>query len=147
MSSAIAFQLLDENLLDPVLYAVLLAIKTAQRFLVKCTPEEQAEFLSVAATFSGKTSQVRGPASALKANLLRLGWGIGRDGTLTTSHLVPLFCLQIRLPSCNVLHGIHGRKIFCCITLKGRTSRASQTAHTALRFASCRSFLEPRTFG
>ena len=90
MSSAIAFQLLDENLLGPALFAILLSIKMAQRFLHRCSPAEQKEFLAVAATSKGSTSQVYGPASALKANLLRLGWGVGRDGVITSPHLVPL---------------------------------------------------------
>ena len=90
MNSAIAFQLIDENLLDPALFAILLSIKMAQRFLHHCSPEEQQTFLKVAATAKGTAGHIWGPASALKANLLRIGWGVSRDGSITSPHLIPL---------------------------------------------------------
>ena len=94
MNSAIAFQLIDEHLLDPALFAILLSIKMAQRFLHNSPPEERQNFLTIAATAKGNTGHIWGPATALKANLLRIGWGVSRDGMITSPHLIPLSLLH-----------------------------------------------------
>ena len=71
---------------DPLVFAIILAVKTARKFVMGATLAERAAFLRIASRHSGASHNCRGPASSLKYYLLQLGWTISSEGEIHTLH-------------------------------------------------------------
>ena len=85
--ATIALHLVDSALTDPEAYVILQAVRAARKYLF-AFPQRFEKFCVMASQANGSSHKVRGPASALKNYLLRLGWSISKQGTLlTNTHL------------------------------------------------------------
>ena len=82
-NSAIAIDCLS-GLDDPMVVAIALALKSARRFLLWCSPIQKSHFLKIASRHSGIHNHCRGPAGCLKYFLLQLGWTISPLGHIHT---------------------------------------------------------------
>ncbi len=82
MNPAFALHCAHRKLVDPHLHVILLAIKSARRFLMSCDLQTKEKFLAIASTPSRLVGQSRGPASAIREYILRLGWVISRNGDI-----------------------------------------------------------------
>ena len=92
--AALATHLASKTMVDPEVYAIEQAIGSARKFLLRQTPESKKAFLWRTTRATGKSSAVRGPASALKNYLQRIGWNIDADGFLHTAGYLTLHILQ-----------------------------------------------------
>ena len=78
MNPAFVLHCAHKKLIDPHLHVITTAIKSARRFLFNSDPETKEKFLEIASTPSRLVGQSRGPASALREYILRLGWVISK---------------------------------------------------------------------
>ncbi len=82
MNPAFVLHCAHRKLVDPHMQVILLAIKSARRYLHSCDEDSKRNFLEIAATPSRLVGQSRGPASALREYILRLGWVIAKNGDI-----------------------------------------------------------------
>ena len=82
MNPAFVLHCAHKKLVDPHLHVIITAIKSARRFLFNCGPDIKGKFLDIASTPSRLVGQSRGPASALREYILRLGWVISKTGDI-----------------------------------------------------------------
>ena len=87
------------NLMDPEPFLVLQAIRSAKRFLLRSTQQQQQAFFSTAAQHPGTWTQCHGPAGSLKYYFRRLGWTISSEGQVNVSGFVSLSLLRHGLPT------------------------------------------------
>lgn len=80
--SALALVLTQQNLDDPEVFVLVNAVRSAKALLWTLSAEEQTSFFQVASQAKGVCAKTRGPASALKGYLLRLGVQITPSGDL-----------------------------------------------------------------
>lgn len=92
--ATLATHLASKTLVDPEVYAIEQALRSARKFLAHLASSEQKSFLWQTTRSTGKSHSVRGPASALKNYLQRVGWNIDIDGFLHTAGLVKLHILE-----------------------------------------------------
>lgn len=85
MSPAIFLHCAHSKLLDPGLFVILQSIKSARRFLLRADEQQKQSFLYLASRPSEYVGFAKGPASALREYLLRLGWTIDRNGMINVS--------------------------------------------------------------
>eukprot|EP00438_Fugacium_kawagutii_P016385 Skav210367 [mRNA] locus=scaffold1357:247789:250977:- [translate_table: standard] len=86
------------HVLDPLVYAIVRCIRSAQRYLLRSLPSDRQVFYDLAATHSGHTHHCHGPASTLSQFLSRIGWTVSRDGLLHTDQPVsfPLMTTSLK---------------------------------------------------
>lgn len=94
----LATQLLSPFVRDPELYLIIESIRSVRRFLTTIEYEQQQAFFYFVSRHSGSHHEVFGPAGALRANLLRIGWQIDQQGWLQTDSQVQFHLLQDNLP-------------------------------------------------
>ena len=94
----IACQMLSPFVRDPEVHLIIDSVRSVRRFLFSITPDEQKNFLYFASRHSGNYHAVFGPAGALRANLLRIGWQLDKHGWLLTDSQVQFHILQDNLP-------------------------------------------------
>lgn len=83
---------------DPLVAAVILALRAARRFLLSTQPATCSQFLNLAALSPGTSQTCSGPASCLKYYISQLGWTIDRHGTFLGERLHGLSLLNSSLP-------------------------------------------------
>ena len=79
------------KLLDPELFVIIQAIKSARQWLLHSDPDNQRLFFSMASQHVGNAT-TRGPASVLQEYLLRIGWTISPEGCVQVG---PFTTLQL----------------------------------------------------
>ena len=94
----LATQPLSPFVRDPELHLIIESIRCVRRFLTTLDMQEQQNFLYFVSRHSGAHHQVYGPAGALRANLLRIGWQIDKHGRLQSDTQVQLHLLHDNLP-------------------------------------------------
>ena len=82
MNPAFVLHCAHKKIIDPHLHVILTAVKAARRFLCASDPDIQNSFLKIASTPSRLVGQSKGPASALREYILRLGWVISKTGDI-----------------------------------------------------------------
>ena len=82
---------------DPMVQALIVTVHTVRRFLHHLSAAEQALFFEMTARHSGRSTQVQGPAGALKYWLGKLGWSVTRQGLVD----VQTFCQVSLLTTSN----------------------------------------------
>lgn len=75
MSPAILMHCAHAKLLDPGLFVILQSLKSARRFLLQANEQNRQHFLYLVSRPCEHVGYAKGPASALREYLLRLGWG------------------------------------------------------------------------
>ena len=75
---------------DPLVLAIILAVKTARKFIMGATLGERHAFFRIASRHPGTSHTCKGPASSLKFYLLQLGWTISKEGDIHTMKHGPL---------------------------------------------------------
>ena len=87
------------NFMDPVPFLILQAIRSAKRFLLRSTHQQQLAFYSTAAQHPGTWNTCHGPAGSFKYYIQRLGWTISSTGDISVSGFVKLSLLRHGLPT------------------------------------------------
>jgi len=75
MSPDIFMHCAHAKLLDPGLSVILQSLKSARCFLLQADEQDRQHFLYLASRPCEHVGYAKGPASALREYLLRLGWG------------------------------------------------------------------------
>jgi hypothetical protein len=73
---------LNNNLMDPELWVIQLALKEARTFLGEADADSRRLFYRMASTNRVRYSQIVGPAMALGAYLAKLGWKLTMTGAI-----------------------------------------------------------------
>ena len=94
VSPAILMHCVHAKLLDPGLFVILQAIKMARRFLLQANEQDRQHFLFLASRPSEYVGYCKGPASALREYLLRLGWTIDKFGMINVTAFLRFNILQ-----------------------------------------------------
>ena len=94
----LATQLLSPFVRDPELHLIIESIRCVRRFLLTLDTEQQNAFYYFLSRHSGSYHDVYGPAGALRANLLRIGWQIDKQGWIQTDTQVQLHLTHDNLP-------------------------------------------------
>ena len=82
------------GLIDPMLYVILTAIRSARHYLLQVDQAGANKFLKIASRATGLAHSCRGPASCLKYFLLKLGWTISPSGDLHVGAFLSLNIMQ-----------------------------------------------------
>ena len=85
MSPAIFMHCAHAKLLDPGLFVILQSLKAARKFLLQAEEQDRQLFLYLASRPSEYVGYAKGPASALREYLLRLGWTVDKTGMINVS--------------------------------------------------------------
>ena len=80
--AAIANMIASNTLADPELYVIISAVRTAKQMLHQMTSQQRNQFYKVASQSKGTCASSKGPASALKGYLERLGIVFSPNGLL-----------------------------------------------------------------
>ena len=91
---AIILQCASPSIFDPHLFTILQSLKEARRFLLQSSPDIRAKFLFLASRPQTLVGTSKGPASALREYLLRVGWYLDRQGNVQVTGLITLNILQ-----------------------------------------------------
>ena len=82
------------GLIDPMLYVILMAMRSARQYLLQVDQSGATNFLKIASRATGLAHLCRGPASCLKYFLLKLGWTISPSGDLHIGTFLSLNIMQ-----------------------------------------------------
>ena len=94
----LATQLISSFVRDPELHLIIESIRHVRRFLCTISSEQQQAFFYFVSRHTGIYHEVFGPAGALRANLLRIGWQIDKHGWMIADTQVQFHLLQDNLP-------------------------------------------------
>eukprot|EP00438_Fugacium_kawagutii_P027610 Skav231513 [mRNA] locus=scaffold84:415204:420508:- [translate_table: standard] len=90
-SPVIALALTGNKILDPEFVVIKNSLRTAMMWLRMQSPSMQQQFFRLAASFTGHTAAVKGPASALSVYLSKVCWQIHPDGFVSVDTFVRLY--------------------------------------------------------
>lgn len=90
MSPAIALLLTKHDILDPEYHVTLRALRQCIAWLRAQSEQTRNDFFYLAATFTGTSASVKGPASSLSIYLERVGWQVNRMGFVQVDAFVQL---------------------------------------------------------
>ena len=80
--ASLANMLASDSLEDPELYVIQNAVRASKKLLSSLSSDQRQQFYKLAAQAKGTCASTKGPASALKGYLERLGIGFSPTGTL-----------------------------------------------------------------
>ena len=83
--AALAVHLAHSTLVDPEVYVIQQALRSARKLALRISRSDRQTFYHLASHASSSNGQVRGPASALKGYLERVGWQLNKQGELITA--------------------------------------------------------------
>ena len=83
--AALAVHLANPTLVDPEAYVIQQALRSAKKLSLRLIPSEMQEFYRLASHASSHPSHIRGPASALRGYLERVGWQLTQQGQIITA--------------------------------------------------------------
>ena len=78
------------GLLDPEVYLIFQAIRSARRYLSRSRPEEIQAFCQTVARHNGQWTKCHGPAGSLRFYLDKLGWSCDAQGRISVSAFIHL---------------------------------------------------------
>ena len=82
------------KLLDPAVFVIFQALKSARKWLISASQEQKDIFLTIASKHRGKPGTSKGPAGALKTYLQRIDWSITNKGIIWVNPFVSIdICL------------------------------------------------------
>ena len=83
--AALAVHLAHNSLVDPEVFVIGQALRAARKLALRTSRTDMQTFYWLSSHASSKHSHIRGPASALRGYLERVGWQITQQGQLITA--------------------------------------------------------------
>jgi len=94
MTPCLVLLLLGSQILDPTFVAIQMALRAARNWLFQSSSQDRHRFFHLVATASGRSHDIKGPASALRYYLDLVAWKCDKLGFIQVAPFLKIHLLQ-----------------------------------------------------